>query len=152
MKRNFQFQVLIAAIYLIAWIAKMHFIPGGDILIRLATMGWCLLLIWQVIRIKDQAIKRIFNINTPVLILCFLGIMLKVSHVFAFQIYKDLLLDFLGYPAMLVAIAYNCKQVSNMCDFSREAKVILVQQLLFPWIMLWLTFLLYSLYSSILLS
>lgn len=152
MKRSFQLQVLIAAIYLMAWIAKMHFIPGGDILIRLATLGWCLLLIWQVFQIKDQAIKRIFNVNTVVLILCFVGIMLKVSHVFAFQIYKDLLLDFLGYPAILVAIAYNCNQVSLMHNFTREARVLIVQQLLLPWSMLWLTFLLYSLYSSILLS
>ncbi len=150
MKRNFCIHVIIATFYLIAWLAKFHFIPGGDWLIRISTIAWCILFLHPLFVIKEKTLKQLYSVNSIGLVLALLGIMFKVSHVFAFQLYKDIPLDLFGFPAMLVALVYNFSQIDKICGLSWESKNLAAKLILFPWMMLLLSLIWYSLYSSML--
>lgn len=140
----------------IAWIAKMQFIPGGDLLFRIGTAGMVVGLLLQLpIAVRNVALKagrldRLFIVNTVVLALLHLGMMLKVAHVLDTQLQKDLVLDLLGIPVLLATLTYSFRQSANVLASDREAKVLLLRHVVYPWTVFVFSYLFYAVYSVVL--
>jgi len=139
-----------------AWVAKMQFIPGGDLLFRIGTAGMVVGLVLQLpIAVRNVALKasrldRLFIVNTVVLALLHLGMMLKVAHVLDTQFQKDVVLDLLGIPVLLTTLTYSFGQSAKVLASDREAKVLLLRHVVYPWTVFVFSYLFYVVYSVIL--
>ncbi len=155
---KFTFRLFCISIILIflAWIAKMHFIFGGDYVFRLGTLGVLLSIISQIIGItKDRELKsdkltNLYIVNSICLFIAYLGMMMKVSHIMNSQFEKDLVLDFFGIPAILTSIIYIFIRIDGLIETSKANKLIFYKQILLPWTLFIVSFLLYAVYSVIL--
>jgi len=145
-----------ALIMFLGWIAKMHFIPGGDYLFRIGTIGIVTSLIIQIHNsvkipdVKSNNLTKLFLLNGLSLIIVYSGMMLKVSHIMNTQIEKDFVLDFFGIPAIIVSIMYNFIHIDTLMKSSEKNKLLFYRQILLPWTLFLFSFLLYTIYSIIL--
>lgn len=145
-----------ALIMFLGWIAKMHFIPGGDYLFRIGTIGIVTSLIIQIHNsvkipdVKSNNLTKLFLLNGLSLIIVYSGMMLKVSHIMNTQIEKDFVLDFFGIPAIIVSIMYNFLHIDTLMKSSEKNKLLFYRQILLPWTLFLFSFLLYTIYSIIL--
>ena len=156
MKLTFRlFCISIITVFL-AWIAKMHFIFGGDYLFRLGTLGILISFVIQIISVtknnelKSNNLTKLFIINSISLLIVYLGMMMKVSHIMNSQIEKDLVLDFFGIPAILTSTIYNFSRIDKLIEASKTNKLLFYRQILLPWTLFLFSFLLYAVYSVIL--
>lgn len=140
----------------IAWIAKMQFIFGGDYLFRLGTIGVLISLIAQIYsltkmaELKTNKLFIVYIVNSICLFIVYLGMMMKVSHIMNSQLEKDLILDFLGIPAILTSIIYTFLSIEKLSEASKSNKLLFYKQILLPWTLFLFSFLLYAIYSMIL--
>lgn len=134
----------------------MHFIFGGDYLFRLGTIGVLISLIAQAYNftkfteLKTSKLLKVYVVNSICLIVLYLGMMMKVSHIMNTQLEKDLILDFVGIPAILTATIYTFLHSEKLIETSKTNKLIFYKQILLPWILFLFSFLLYAIYSVIL--
>jgi hypothetical protein len=134
----------------------MHFVFGGDYLFRLGTLGVLISFVSQIIalttntELKSNNLTKVFIINTISLLIVYLGMMLKVSHIMNSQFEKDFVLDFIGIPAILTSIIYNFSRIDKLIEASKSYKLLFSRQILFPWTLFLFSFLLYAIYSVIL--
>jgi hypothetical protein len=155
---KFTFRLFCASniIIFIAWIAKMHFIFGGDYLFRIGTFGILVSLVAQIFiirknpEIKSNNLNLLFIINIICLSIAFLGIMMKVSHLMNTQFEKDLVLDFIGIPAIVTSLFINFIQIDRLVGATKTAKIIFYRHIIMPWTLFLFSFLLYAVYSVIL--
>ena len=156
MKYTFRLFCISIIIVFLAWTAKMHFVFGGDYLFRLGTLGVLISFVTQIIalttntELKSNNLTKLFIINTISLLIVYLGMMLKVSHIMNSQFEKDFLLDFIGIPAILTSIIYNFSRIDKLIEASKTNKLLFYRQILFPWTLFLFSFLLYAIYSVIL--
>lgn len=149
------FYVSSAAIFL-AWIAKMHFVFGGDYLFRIGTIGILLSLVAQGIgiaknaEIKSARLTRLFLLNCVCLFIAYGGMMLKVAHLLDTQFEKDFVLDFMGIPAVIYAILYNFSALEKVMTAPGDLKIFFYRLILLPWTLFFFSFMLYAIYSVIL--
>jgi len=153
MKTAFRiFNVSISLLFL-SWIAKLHFIFGGDYMFRIGSAGVLLSLIWQFAAIGTTEASgkkdwlRIFRVNTICLIIVYLGMMLKVAHLMPDQFLKDLTLDFIGIPALVTALLYSIAKWDVLLGATPQAKFFAMKHLALPWLMFAFSFMLYGIYS-----
>jgi hypothetical protein len=145
----------VVAIFL-AWIFKLHFLPGGDFLFRAGSVGAAVSLLMQLLFItKDTVIqtgrvRTIFVINTICLLVVYIGLMLKVAHVMDTQFEKDFVLDFIGIPAIVVAFLYTFSNFSALLETDKIFSVVFLKHIVLPWLLFIFSFLLYAVYSVIL--
>jgi hypothetical protein len=134
----------------------MHFIFGGDYLFRLGTAGVLLSIISQIIGItknselKSDKLTNLYTVNSICLFIAYLGMMMKVSHIMNTQFEKDVVLDFFGIPAILTSIIYSFIRIDSIMETSKANKMVFLKQILFPWTVYLVSFLLYAVYSVIL--
>ena len=134
----------------------MHFVFGGDYLFRAGTIGVLISLISQAYNftkfteLKISKLLKVYVVNSICLIVLYLGMMMKVSHIMNSQLEKDLILDFVGIPAILIAIIYTFLHIEKLIETSKTNKLIFYKQILLPWILFLFSFLLYAIYSVIL--
>jgi hypothetical protein len=156
MKWTFRLFCFSVILIFIAWIAKMHFIFGGDYLFRLGTIGVLLSIISQIIGItknselKSDKLTNLYTVNSICLFIAYLGMMMKVSHIMNTQFEKDLVLDFFGIPAILTSKIYSFIRIDSIMETSKANKLVFLKQILFPWTVYLVSFLLYAVYSVIL--
>ncbi len=145
-----------ALIMFLGWIAKMHFIPGGDYLFRIGTIGIVTSLIIQIHNsvkipdVKSNNLTKLFLLNGLSLIIVYSGMMLKVSHILKTQIEKDCVFDFFGIPAIIVSFMYYFLHIDTLMKSSEKNKLLFYRQILLPWTLFLFSFLLYTIYSIIL--
>ena len=155
---KFTFRLFCSSIILIflAWTAKMHFVFGGDYVFRLGTLGVLLSIVSQIIgmtknsELKYDKLINLYIVNSTCLFIAYLGMMMKVSHIMNSQFEKDLILDFFGVPAILTSVIYIFIRIDSIIDTSKANKLIFYRQILFPWTLFIVSFLLYAVYSVIL--
>jgi hypothetical protein len=156
MKFTFRLFCISIILVFLAWTAKMHFIFGGDYLFRLGTLGVLISLVRQIIaltkniELKSNNLTKLFIINSISLLIVYLGMMMKVSHIMNSQFEKDFVLDFIGIPAILTSIIYNFSRIDKLIEASKTNKLLFYRQILLPWTLFLFTFLLYAIYSVIL--
>jgi hypothetical protein len=156
MKFDFRLFCISTVLLFFAWIAKMHFIFGGDYLFRIGSIGIIFSFILQIIRFsKDSELKsnnltKQFTLNSICLLIVYLGMMLKVSHIMNSQIEKDFVLDFIGIPSIIISIIYSFINFEKIVDASKRNKLLFYKQILLPWILFVFSFLFYAIYSVIL--
>jgi hypothetical protein len=140
----------------LAWIAKMHFVFGGDILFRISSVGIMVSLLtqWVALRkdpdVKATGLSGFFAMNHAALMIVCLGMMMKVSHVMSSQFEKDFMLDFIGIPAIVTNIMVAFGNVGKCIGSDRKVKVMVLRHALFPWLLFALSFMLYAVYSVML--
>lgn len=155
---RFTFTLFCVSIFSVclAWIAKMHFVFGGDYLFRIGTVGILISLIFQIIfAVKNADLKSgnlvsLFVVNSVSLFIVYLGMMMKVSHIMGSQFEKDFVLDFFGIPSIFACIIYSFTHLDKLQDASKENKSMFCKQVLLPWVSFVFCFLLYAVYSVIL--
>lgn len=153
MKTAFRILNISISLLFIAWIAKLHFIFGGDYLFRLASAGVLLSLVWQFAAIGKTEVSgkkdwiRLFRVNSICLIIVYLGMLLKVAHLMPDQVLKDLVLDFLGIPAVVTAMLYSISRWQIMTHATPSEKLLAVKHLALPWLMFAFSFMLFGIYS-----
>jgi hypothetical protein len=76
--------------------------------------------------------------------------MLKVSHIMNSQLEKDLVLDFIGIPAVIASFIYTYKNIDKLLETSKSNKITLYKEIMMPWILFLFSYLLYNTYSVIL--
>jgi hypothetical protein len=136
--------------------AKMHFIFGGDYLFRIGTLGVLLSFIAQIIsmtknvELKSHKLTKMFFVNSICLFIAYLGMMMKVSHIMNTQFEKDLVLDFLAIPAIVISAIYIFNNIDRLIETTNTNKLIFYKQIVFPWTIFLVSFLLYAVYSVIL--
>ena len=156
MQYTFRLFCISAILTFVAWIAKMHFVLGGDYLFRLGTLGVLISFVTQTISLKknnelnSNKLTKLFITNTVSLSIVYLGMMLKVSHIMSSQFEKDFVLDFIGIPAILTSIIYNFSKIDKLIETSNTNKLLFYRQILLPWSLFLFSFLLYIIYSLIL--
>ena len=156
MKFTFRLFCISIILVFLAWTAKMHFIFGGDYLFRLGTLGVLISLVRQIIaltkniELKSNNLTKLFIINSISLLIVYLGMMMKVSHIMNSQFEKDFVLDFIGIPAILTSIIYNFSRIDKLIEASKTNKLLFYRQILLPWTLFLFSFLLYAVYSVIL--
>jgi hypothetical protein len=156
MKNTFRLLSFSSVIIVVAWIAKMHFVYGGDILFRTATAGLVLALIIQsVLFAKHEEIREtkslsLFLFNSVSLSILYIGMMLKVSHLLNTQFEKDLVLDFMGLPLVAISIFLNAGKAETITRLNRNTRLLFIRHILTPWLMMMFSFILYALFSAIL--
>ena len=157
--KNYQTIFIISSgIIILGWLAKIHFIPGGDIAFRLGTIGVISSIVTQVIAInkilnkEDKMLKRLFNFNSAALGICYTGMMLKVSHIMSNQIQKDIVFDFIGIPIIVTAIIYSTINIDVLGYAKYEIKIIFIKNIILQYSMFLLSVILYCIYSSVLAS
>jgi hypothetical protein len=134
----------------------MHFVFGGDYLFRLGTLGVLISFVMQIIALtnnidlKSNNLTKLFLINAISLLIVYLGMMLKVSHIMNSQFAKDFVLDFIGIPAILTSIIYNFSRIDKLIEASKTSQLLFYRQILLPWTLFLFSFLLYVIYSVIL--
>lgn len=139
-----------------AWIAKFYFVYGGDYLFRTATCGILIVLFFQLfITSRDRdliesKLRPYLILNLLCLLIVYTGMMFKVSHIFVSQTKKDLLLDFIGIPAIAIALIYTFSSINRLMNSTKRTKELILKQVIFPWIIFGFSFLLYAVYSIIL--
>lgn len=140
----------------IAWIAKIQFIFGGDYLFRLGTFGVLISLLAQIynltkmFELKLSNLLNVYIVNSICLFIVYLGMMMKVSHIMNSQFQKDLILDFVGIPAVLTSIIFTFLHIEKIIETTKTYKLVFYKQILLPWILFLFSFLLYAIYSVIL--
>ena len=140
----------------LAWILKMQFIYGGDYLFRIGTIGVLISLVAQIVAISKNAemesykLKNIYIVNSIGLFIVYLGMMMKVSHIMNSQFEKDLVLDFIGIPAILTSILYTFINIDKLSETSKPNKIILYKEIMLPWTLFLFSYFLYNTYSVIL--
>jgi hypothetical protein len=156
MKYTFRLFCISIILLFLAWTAKMHFVFGGDYLFRLGTLGVLISFVTQIIALtnntdlKSNNLTKLFLINTISLLIVYLGMMLKVSHIMNSQFEKDFVLDFIGIPAILTSIIYNFSRIDKLIEASKTSQLLFYRQILLPWTLFLFSFLLYVIYSLIL--
>jgi hypothetical protein len=156
MKYTFRLFCISIILLFLAWTAKMHFVFGGDYLFRLGTLGVLISFVSQIIALtnntdlKSNNLTKLFLINTISLLIVYLGMMLKVSHIMNSQFEKDFVLDFIGIPAILTSIIYNFSRIDKLIEASKTSQLLFYRQILLPWTLFLFSFLLYVIYSVIL--
>jgi hypothetical protein len=156
MKYTFRLFSISTILLFLAWTAKMHFVFGGDYLFRLGTLGVLISFVTQIIALtkntdlKSNNLTKLFIINTISLLIVYLGMMLKVSHIMNSQFEKDFVLDFIGIPAILTSIIYNFSRIDKLIEASKTNQLLFYRQILLPWTLFLFSFLLYAIYSVIL--
>ena len=156
MKYTFRLFSISTILLFLAWTAKMHFVFGGDYLFRLGTLGVLISFVTQIIALtkntdlKSNNLNKLFIINTISLLIVYLGMMLKVSHIMNSQFEKDFVLDFIGIPAILTSIIYNFSRIDKLIEASKTNQLLFYRQILLPWTLFLFSFLLYAIYSVIL--
>jgi hypothetical protein len=156
MKYTFRLFCISIILLFLAWTAKMHFVFGGDYLFRLGTLGVLISFVTQIIALtnntdlKSNNLTKLFLINTISLLIVYLGMMLKVSHIMNSQFEKDFVLDFIGIPAILTSIIYNFSRIDKLIEASKTSQLLFYRQILLPWTLFLFSFLLYVIYSVIL--
>jgi len=144
------------ALIFIAWILKMQFIFGGDYLFRIGTIGVLISIVLNIIyvnknvEIDSNDITKIHIVNSICLFIVYLGMMLKVSHIMNSQLEKDLILDFIGIPAIISSFIYTYKYIDKLLETSKSNKITLYKEIMMPWILFLFSYLLYNTYSVIL--
>jgi hypothetical protein len=134
----------------------MHFIFGGDYLFRLGTLGILISFVTQIFgftknpEVKSNNLNKLFLLNSICLFIVYLGMMMKVSHIMNTQIEKDLVLDFIGIPAILTSIIFNFFHIDKLIETTKTIRSLFYRQVLLPWILFLFSFLLYAIYSVIL--
>jgi hypothetical protein len=156
MKFTFKlFSISIILIFL-AWIAKMHFIFGGDYLFRIGTIGVLASFMAQIIgltknvELKSHTLTSMFLVNSICLFIAYLGMMMKVSHIMNTQFEKDIVLDFLAIPAIVISAIYTFNNIHRLIGTTKTNKIIFYKQIVLPWTLFLASFLLYAVYSVIL--
>jgi len=153
--KNKLFPISIAIVFF-AWSLKMQFIYGGDYLFRIGTIGVLISIVGQITGVKKKGeidsnyITNIYIVNSISLFIVYLGMMLKVSHIMNTQFEKDLVLDFIGIPAVVTALIYSFKNIDKLMEISKSNKIIFYQEIILPWILFLFSYLLYNTYSVIL--
>jgi hypothetical protein len=155
---KFTFKLFSISIILIffAWMVKMHFIFGGDYLFRIGTFGVLISFIIQIIgmtknvELKSHMLTKMFFVNSICLFIAYLGMMMKVSHIMNTQFEKDLVLDFLAIPAIVISAIYIFNNIDRLIETTNTNKLIFYKQIVFPWTIFLVSFLLYAVYSVIL--
>jgi hypothetical protein len=156
MKFTFKLFFISTILIFLAWVAKMHFIFGGDYLFRTGTIGVLISFVVQILsfykrtELKLNKLTNLFVINGVCLFIAYLGMMMKVSHIMNSQFEKDVVLDFLGIPAIFTSIIYNFIHVDKLMEASKITKLLFYKQILLPWTLFLFSFLLYGIYSTIL--
>ena len=132
--------------------AKLQFIFGGDYLFRTASLG---ILISIAISIYDtpknlqaKPMRHIFMVNLITLLLAYGGMMLKVSHLMHTQLEKDIVLDFIAYPALSFAMLYSFAHSDYLMQQDRSIKIRLMKTVLLPWCVFGFSLILYAVYSA----
>ena len=132
--------------------AKLQFIFGGDYLFRTASLG---ILISIAISIYDtpknvqaKPMRHIFMVNLITLLLTYGGMMLKVSHLMHTQLEKDIVLDFIAYPALSFAMLYSFAHSDYLMQQDRSIKIRLMKTVLLPWCVFGFSLILYAVYSA----
>jgi len=132
--------------------AKLQFIFGGDYLFRAASLG---ILISIAISIYDtpknvqaKPMRHIFMVNLITLLLAYGGMMLKVSHLMHTQLEKDIVLDFIAYPALSFAMLYSFAHSDYLMQQDRSIKIRLMKTVLLPWCVFGFSLILYAVYSA----
>jgi hypothetical protein len=134
----------------------MQFIYGGDYLFRIGTIGVLISLVAQIVAISKNAemesykLKNIYIVNSIGLFIVYLGMMMKVSHIMNSQFEKDLVLDFIGIPAILTSILYTFINIDKLSETSKPNKIILYKEIMLPWTLFLFSYFLYNTYSVIL--
>jgi hypothetical protein len=153
--KNKLFNISIAILF-IAWILKMQFIFGGDYLFRIGTIGVLISIVLNIlyinknVEIDSNDITKIYIVNSVCLFIVYLGMMLKVSHIMNSQLEKDLVLDFIGIPAVIASFIYTYKNIDKLLETSKSNKITLYKEIMMPWILFLFSYLLYNTYSVIL--
>jgi len=153
--KNKLFNISIAILF-IAWILKMQFIFGGDYLFRIGTIGVLISIVLNIlyinknVEIDSNDITKIYIVNNVCLFIVYLGMMLKVSHIMNSQLEKDLVLDFIGIPAVIASFIYTYKNIDKLLETSKSNKITLYKEIMMPWILFLFSYLLYNTYSVIL--
>jgi hypothetical protein len=156
MKKSFALFVVSVSVLFLAWIAKMHFVFGGDYLFRLGTVGIIISFIIQAALLSRAPdvmapkLTRLFFINSALLGVVYLGMMMKVSHIMNTQLEKDLVLDFAGIPAILAATIYNFLRAGDVLEAPIKHRLLFYQHIWLPWLLFVFSFILYAVYSVIL--
>lgn len=154
MKISFRLMCISASVIFIAWMAKLHFIYGGDYLFR---TGTALALISFILTfttcinnaiLKESRLNILFMANQIFLMVVYAGMMMKISHVMNTQFEKDLVLDFLGIPAMCAAIIWNFISAQKLIGATESIKVQFAKFVMMPWIIFLFSFILYAIYSA----
>ena len=146
------FKISISILFL-AWLAKFRFIPGGDNLFRLASAGVALSLILPLTNLNIKAntlnpnLRYMIILNCCALIILYLGMMVKVSHLVDDPFVKDILLDIIGIPLMLIAILYSFTHYKDLLHISELIKTYIVQFIALPWLLFLFSYLFYLVYS-----
>lgn len=158
MKSAFKTFGVSSSMLFLAWVAKMQFIFGGDYLFRIGTIGIVVSFVWMWIHFrKDEVIKstglsKVFSINLAVLVLVYVGMMMKVSHLMNSQFEKDLILDFLGIPAIGACMIYNFSCSHIIMEAPVNTRALFSKHIALPWLLFFFSFMLYAVYSAILAS
>lgn len=153
MKSAFRIYCISLVLLFIAWIAKLHFIFGGDYLFRTASTGIVFSLILQLIAVRaelvasSKGLMNLFRVNSVCLIIVYLGMMLKVAHLLNDQILKDLVLDFIGIPAIVLAALYSFIRSSVFIQATLQEKILVSKHIVLPWLMFIISFMLYGIFS-----
>ena len=156
MRFSFRLYCISTGIIFLAWIAKMHFIFGGDYLFRIGTIGVLTSFLFQIpfyikhSELRQQSLTRLYVVNSICLFIAYLGMMLKVSHIMNTQFEKDLVLDFIGIPALVISQFQLFTSAERLIHASRSNQIILMKYIVMPWVLFLVSFLLYSVYSVIL--
>lgn len=156
MKLPFKLFCISITLIFLAWIAKMHFIFGGDYLFRIGTIGVLISFISQIIgsrkytELKSEMLTTVFFVNSISLFIAYLGMMMKVSHIMHTQFEKDLVLDFLAIPLVIISAVYTFNNIHRLLITSNSNKIIFYKQILLPWLLFIVSLVLYALYSVIL--
>ena len=156
MKLTFRLFCFSIILIFLAWTAKMHFVFGGDYLFRLGTLGVLLSIVSQIIgmakntELKYDKLINLYIVNCISLFIVYLGMMMKVSHIMNSQFEKDFVLDFIGIPAILTSIIYNFSCIDKLIETSKVNKLFFYKQIVLPWTLFLFSFLLYTIYSVIL--
>ena len=134
----------------------MQFIFGGDYLFRIGTIGVLISIVLNIlyinknVEIDSNDITKIYIVNSVCLFIVYLGMMLKVSHIMNSQLEKDLVLDFIGIPAVIASFIYTYKNIDKLLETSKSNKITLYKEIMMPWILFLFSYLLYNTYSVIL--
>jgi hypothetical protein len=134
----------------------MQFIFGGDYLFRIATIGILISILIRLIfsskepELKLNQVRKFFIINHICLFVLYAGMMLKVAHIMNTQIEKDILLDFIGIPAILISVLYSFSRVEMLLQAAKSIRILFMKQILLPWVLFIFSFLFYAAYSVIL--
>ncbi len=156
MKNIFRLYCFSIALLFLGWIAKLHFIFGGDYLFRIGSAGVMVSFVAQLVTkyantdFRTDTLHSIFVVNSVCLFLVYAGMMLKVAHLLQTQEEKDFMLDYIGIPATVFAALYSFAAPGKWYDAGSGSKEVFLRHIVLPWMLFVFSFLLYAVYSVIL--